>query len=214
MIYFTDLSKKKKLKVKKQLNEGRKNTYRPFNQGGITNRGSSSTVKATSSSKIATAKPAKSEAKPLVKSEAPSGSNRSNTSNSSRKCFKCHGFGHSASGCPNRKMISLVEEDLEDDVEEEPVDEESEEGLTYADEGESLVIHKILKSTYAKEDWLQNNIFHTKCTFSGKVCNVILDGGSCENVVSTTMVEKLNLKTEPHSILTSSNGFERAMISR
>jgi hypothetical protein len=31
------------------------------------------------------------------------------------------------------------------------------------------------------------------------VCNVIIDGGSCEKVVSTIMVEKLNLKTEPRS---------------
>jgi hypothetical protein len=96
-------------------------------------------------------------------------------------------------------MISLVELDLEDDVEDEPVDEGSEEEWTYADQGESLVIRRILKSTYIEEDWLRNNIFHTKCTSSGKVCNVIIDGGSCENVVSTTMVEKLNLKTEPHS---------------
>jgi hypothetical protein len=31
------------------------------------------------------------------------------------------------------------------------------------------------------------------------VCNVIIDGGSCEKVVSTIMVEKLNLKTGPRS---------------
>jgi hypothetical protein len=66
---------------------------------------------------------------------------------------------------------------LEDDVEDEPVDEESEEDLTYADQGESVVIRRILKSTYAKEDWFRDNIFHTKCTSNGKVCNVIIDGG-------------------------------------
>jgi hypothetical protein len=95
-------------------------------------------------------------------------------------------------------MISLIEEDLEDDVEDKPIDEGSEEEWIYTDYGESLVICKILKSTYIEEDWLRNNIFHTKCTSGGKVCNVIIDGGSCENVVSTTMVEKLNLKTKPH----------------
>nr|GFA15132.1 Gag-Pol polyprotein, putative [Tanacetum cinerariifolium] len=31
-----------------------------------------------------------------------------------------------------------------------------------------------------------------------KVCNVIIDGGSCSNVVATNMVEKLQLKTEDH----------------
>ncbi|KAI3425504.1 PUA domain-containing protein [Psidium guajava] len=49
------------------------------------------------------------------------------------------------------------------------------------------------------ESWLRHNIFHTKCTSGGKLCNVIIDGGSCENVVSTTMVERLGLKTENHS---------------
>jgi hypothetical protein len=98
---------------------------------------------------------------------------------------------------------------LEDDVEDEP-DEEFEEDLTYADQRESIVIHRILKSTYVKEDLPRNNIFHTKCNSSGKVCNVIIDGGSCENVVSTTMVDKQNLMP----ILTSFNGLKRAMISR
>jgi hypothetical protein len=49
-------------------------------------------------------------------------------------------------------MISLVEEDLEDDVEDEPVDEGSEEKWTYADQWESLIICRILKSTYVEED--------------------------------------------------------------
>jgi hypothetical protein len=71
----------------------------------------------------------------------------SNTFNSSRKCFKCHGFGHIAFDYPNRKIISLVEEDLEDDVEDQLVDEESKEDLTYVDQGEPLVICRILKST-------------------------------------------------------------------
>jgi hypothetical protein len=180
------------LKVEKQLKEGHRSTYRPFNRDGSKNRGSSSTSKATPPTKTAAVKPP-------AKNETRSGSNHFNTSNSSRKCFKCHGFGHIASDCPNRKIISLVEEELEDNAEEEQVEKESEEELTYTDQGESLVIRRLLRSTYAEDDWLRNNIFHTKCSSNGKVCDVIIDGGSCENVVSTTMVEKLNLKTEAHS---------------
>jgi hypothetical protein len=93
----------------------------------------------------------------------------------------------------------LLRKNWKDNAEEEQVEEESEEELTYADQGESLVIRRLLRSTYAEDDWLRNKIFHTKCTSNGKVCDVIIDGGSCENVVSTTMVEKLNLKTEAHS---------------
>lgn len=49
-----------------------------------------------------------------------------------------------------------------------------------------------------EDSWRRNNIFRTKCTSHGKVCNVIIDGGSCENVVSTSMVEKLGLKQVKH----------------
>jgi len=44
----------------------------------------------------------------------------------------------------------------------------------------------------------RENIFHTRCTVNGRVCSLIVDGGSCANVASTTTVEKLQLKTEPH----------------
>ncbi|KAJ9535507.1 hypothetical protein OSB04_un001363 [Centaurea solstitialis] len=46
--------------------------------------------------------------------------------------------------------------------------------------------------------WLPNNIFWTKCTAKCKVCTVIMDGGSCENMVATSMVEKLGLPTQDH----------------
>lgn len=35
-----------------------------------------------------------------------------------------------------------------------------------------------------EEDWLRTNIFHTSCTIKDKVCKVIVDSGSCENVIS------------------------------
>nr|GEX10508.1 reverse transcriptase domain-containing protein [Tanacetum cinerariifolium] len=46
--------------------------------------------------------------------------------------------------------------------------------------------------------WLHNNIFKTKCTSKGKICDMIIDGGSYENVASTYMVEKMGMKTEEH----------------
>ena len=73
-----------------------------------------------------------------------------------------------------------------------------EEEITYADRGEALVVQRSLRVTYVEDEWLRNNIFHTRCTTHGKVCNVIIDGGSFENVVASTMVEKLKLKTEDH----------------
>ena len=39
------------------------------------------------------------------------------------------------------------------------------------------------------------NIFHTRCHVQNKVCSVIIDGGSCTNVSSTTLMEKLGMVT-------------------
>ena len=44
----------------------------------------------------------------------------------------------------------------------------------------------------------RENIFHTRCHVKDKVCSVIVDGGSCTNVASTSMVEKLGLTTLRH----------------
>ena len=50
--------------------------------------------------------------------------------------------------------------------------------------------------SYDEVQW--ENIFHTRCHIKDKVCSVIIDGGSCTNVASTTMVEKLGLPTLKH----------------
>jgi len=67
------------------------------------------------------------------------------------------------------------------------------------DEGELLVIRMAL-SGLASEDGLdqRETIFHTRCTVQGKLCSLIIDGGSCANVVSQSMVDKLKLVVTPH----------------
>nr|GEW05586.1 hypothetical protein [Tanacetum cinerariifolium] len=69
--------------------------------------------------------------------------------------------------------------------------------LVYADQGEALVTQRVLNVDVAETDddmsWLRNNIFRTKCTTKGKVCSVIIDGGSCDNMVAKSMVEKIGL---------------------
>ncbi|GAV82633.1 zf-CCHC domain-containing protein, partial [Cephalotus follicularis] len=119
-----------------------------------------------------------------------------------KRCYKCQGLGHFVEDCPNRSIITLLTKESEPQFDEsdEEQGELSEEGeIIYADQGESLVLRRILNVDVSEEDQrLRNNIFHTKCTSKGKTCIVIIDGGSCENVVSETMVEKLGLKTKKH----------------
>nr|GEX21345.1 putative reverse transcriptase domain, ribonuclease H-like domain, aspartic peptidase domain protein [Tanacetum cinerariifolium] len=74
--------------------------------------------------------------------------------------------------------------------------------LVYPDRGEALVIQRVLNVAVSKSvddnSWLRNNIFRTMCTSKGKKFYIIIDGGSCENVVSMYMFEKLGIKTEDH----------------
>ena len=71
-----------------------------------------------------------------------------------------------------------------------------------ADQGEMLgLVARRALSLQAKEEEEEvqrENIFHTCCHVKDKVCSVIIDGGSCTNVASTSMVEKLGLTTLKH----------------
>ncbi|XP_057522136.1 probable receptor-like protein kinase At5g39020 isoform X2 [Amaranthus tricolor] len=118
-----------------------------------------------------------------------------------RRCFKCQGLGHISSECPNRKMVNLVEfDDHQEENEEDFCDDaELDEEIIYPDEGELLVMRRALSGVKAKDPNPQREaIFHTKCTVKGKICSLIIDGGSCTNVASKTMVDKLNLTATPH----------------
>jgi hypothetical protein len=48
------------------------------------------------------------------------------------------------------------------------------------------------------KDDQRHNLFHSRCTIGGKVCQLIIDSGSCENVVAEEVVDKLALETEKH----------------
>jgi hypothetical protein len=68
----------------------------------------------------------------------------------------------------------------------------------YGDGNETLVVRKSLLAPKgdSKEDWLRTNTFHTTCTIAEQVCKIIIDSGSCENVVSEKVVKKLQVKID------------------
>ena len=55
-------------------------------------------------------------------------------------------------------------------------------------------------STQAKtyEDAQRENIFYARCKVKDKICSLIIDGGSCTNVASEALVEKLSLPLLKH----------------
>ena len=72
-------------------------------------------------------------------------------------------------------------------------------GEEYVAQGEMLVDKRALSVQVKEDDEVQReNIFHTRWHVQNKLCSVIIDGGSCTNVASTTMVEKLELPTIKH----------------
>ncbi|XP_071726871.1 uncharacterized protein [Rutidosis leptorrhynchoides] len=148
--------------------------------------------------KTGTATPDKTKAEPKA-TPAGSGSN-----NRVPKCFNCQNFGHYSRDCPDRRPANYCDDfnepiyDTEDEQENPQYDSAE---VLYPDQGEALVVRRALKTAPVAADdnmWLRNNIFRTKVTSKGKVCTMIIDGGSCENVVSTEMVEKLSLTPEDH----------------
>ncbi|KAF7827075.1 receptor-like protein 7 [Senna tora] len=134
----------------------------------------------------------------------------SNPRNRDLKCFKCQGLGHIASECPNKRTMVLrgkeIGSESDDDndsihssmpsLEDASSDDED---VQYPVKGESLVVRRVLNSNVKEESLEQRaNIFHTCCLIMGKMCSMIIDGGSCANVASTTLIDKLRLKCEKH----------------
>jgi len=78
-------------------------------------------------------------------------------------------------------------------------DEEEKECEVPPVDGDLLMVRRLLGSMNKEEDETQRrNIFHSRCMVKGKVCSLIIDGGSCTNVASKRLVEKLGLVTSMH----------------
>ncbi|XP_045792157.1 uncharacterized protein LOC123886936 [Trifolium pratense] len=84
-------------------------------------------------------------------------------------CYRCGGKGHRSNVCPSRRVDRVVCERDDDD-----------EYLADKDE--------YAEAEFAEEESDERN----------KVCNLIVDTGSTENLVSQKLVDYLKLSTEPH----------------
>ena len=123
-------------------------------------------------------------------------------------CFKCQGKGHYMRDCPNNRVM-IINDRGEYESESEKEDDsilndlmdnniDSDDCVDY-EHGASLVVRRTLHVNLPpNEDNQRENLFHTRCLVKGKVCNLIIDGGSCCNIAGTELIEKLSLSTFNH----------------
>ena len=112
-------------------------------------------------------------------------------------------MGHIASQCPNKRVMVMRDNDEIETDDESNCDSRSSledaDDEEYGSQEELLIARRALSVQAKEEDEVQwENIFHTRCHVQNKVCSVIFNGGSCTNVTSTTLVEKLRLLTSKH----------------
>src|SRR5215203_3060375 len=129
------------------------------------------------------------------------------------QCRKCLGFGHIEREC-RTKRVMLVREDGEydsaSDFDEDTLaliaardgansDSEREMEVMEADTADqyrSLVSQRVLSVQLSKSEHDQHhNLFQTRGVVKERAIRIIIDGGSCNNLASVDMVEKLSLPT-------------------
>lgn len=124
------------------------------------------------------------------------------------RCFNCGELGQRQADCritAKTNLRGLLANDLDVDsppifdTEAEPVDGDTEHEFVEGDVGPLLMLRRtFLNSNVTDEDWRHTALFSSSCTIAGKVCQLIIDSCSCENVPSELAVQKLGLTLEKH----------------
>ncbi|XP_021309129.1 uncharacterized protein LOC110432673 [Sorghum bicolor] len=142
----------------------------------------------TPSSRATSSKHFDSKGKAVSSTQSSSSATAAPRHTSKIECFKCGGHGHKQAECPNRHTIIALADGSYDSQ-----SEEEDESSPY------LVVRRVLSTQFvAAEQGQRHNLFQSRCKVKGQVCRFIIDGGSCNNIVSVLLVEKLGLPTRRH----------------
>ena len=127
------------------------------------------------------------------------------------QCHRCKRFGHVIRDCPSKRTL-LIRDNGEyssaSDSEEiqhtmlatdHAAKADAHVNPEDADRYESLVALRVLSTQVAPPEKNQRHtLFHTKGVVQERSIRIIIDSGSCNNLASTVLVEKLSLPTRKH----------------
>ena len=116
-----------------------------------------------------------------------------------------------ASQCPNKYVMIALEDGTYQSGSEVEKEEEEGDEMPYLMESDEpdfenqpstdyLVTCRALSAQVEKDETQaqRSNLFHSICFIKDQCCMLIIDSGSCCNIASSYLVEKLKLKTTPH----------------
>jgi hypothetical protein len=145
---------------------------------------------------------------PPIESAAPSSRARD------IQCHRCKGFGHVMRDCSSNHVLVVKDDgecssasDFDDDtlalLAADPTgnDDHPEEHISTgdADHYQRPIVQGMLSTQMERVEQNQRHtLFQTKCVIKELSCRMIIDGGSCNNLASSNMVDNLALTTKPH----------------
>jgi hypothetical protein len=178
-----------------------------------------STSRAPSTSTTPPPTPRASETTPPAPRAAAKPSSSSTTSishTSDIKCHRCHGVGHFQRDCPSKKSYIATDDggyisasDVEDDFAPQTnnaggLDDDDAEvfGSEHTEEynTKTYVVQQVLSAQVDTSEKLQcHNLFQIFFVIMDCRVRTIIDGGSCNNLVSAYFMEKIGLTTHLHT---------------
>jgi len=144
---------------------------------------------------------------PRTNSFRPSNETPKGTRTSFMKCFNCLGYGHTTSNCPTKRTMALnLKKEVESEHSSPPSPKSTSshtssscERIKPLEVGLLMIRHQLRQVSKELDPSQRQNLFHSRCHINDKLCPLLIDNGSCVNVASTRVVEKLGLKTIPHA---------------
>nr|AAN09859.1 putative polyprotein [Oryza sativa Japonica Group] len=140
-------------------------------------------------------------------SQVPAKSASSVASTGRIQCHRCQGFGNVQKYCPSQWAYVATEDgyittsDVEEEEREEEVEDEDGEvfGRDDTTDYRTIIVQRVLSTYVQQHDKLQRyNLFQIFFVINNHRARVIIDGGSCKNLLSSDLVKKLGLTTRTH----------------